>query len=48
MVQIRSQLAREFIQDLSDVSEENSVLLRESLTSSLSLDNVTSHPLEND
>ena len=36
-VQIRSQVALEFIEDLKEVSEENSVLLRESLVASLSL-----------
>ncbi|KAL0020346.1 hypothetical protein WJX79_000198 [Trebouxia sp. C0005] len=34
---IRSQVALEFIEDLKEVSEENSVLLRESLVASLSL-----------
>ncbi|KAL3142311.1 hypothetical protein ABBQ38_002652 [Trebouxia sp. C0009 RCD-2024] len=34
---IRSQLALEFIEDLRDVSEENSTLLRESLVTSLSM-----------
>jgi hypothetical protein len=46
IMEIRTQIAGEFMQDLSDVSEENSLLLRESLTSSLSLDNVAPHPLE--
>lgn len=36
-LQIRSQLAVEFIEDLRDVSEENSTLLRESLVTSLSM-----------
>lgn len=36
-LQIRSQLALEFIEDLRDVSEENSTLLRESLVTSLSM-----------
>ena len=37
MLQIRSQVALEFIEDLQQVSEENSLLLRESLTTSFSL-----------
>ena len=37
VLQIRSQVALEFIEDLHQVSEENSLLLRESLTASLSL-----------
>ena len=36
-MQIRSQVASEFIDDLKEVSEENSLLLRESLVTSLSL-----------
>ena len=36
-MQIRSQVAVEFIEDLKEVSEENSLLLRESLVTSLSL-----------
>ena len=36
-LQIRSQVALEFIEDLRDVSEENSTLLRESLFSSFSM-----------
>lgn len=35
IMEIRSQLANEFKQDLSQVSEENSCLLRETLSSSL-------------
>ncbi len=34
-LQIRRQMAKEFIVDLKDVAEENNTLLRESLTSSL-------------
>lgn len=34
-LQIRSQLAKEFIQDLEQIAEENSLLLRETLQMSL-------------
>lgn len=36
-VQIRSHIASEMIEDLKQVSEENSTLLRESLVTSLSM-----------
>ena len=45
-VQIRSVIAKEMIQDLSDIAEENSLLMRETIKVSFSLDNVTSHPLD--
>jgi hypothetical protein len=35
LLQIRTQLAKEWKADLSNIAEENSVLLRESLASSL-------------
>lgn len=35
--QIRTALAREFIQDLKGIEEENNILLRETLTKSLLL-----------
>lgn len=45
IMEIRSQLAKEFIQDLNGVTEENSVLLRETLASSLkSLFALTAEP----
>ena len=45
-MQIRSVIAKEMIQDLSDIAEENSLLMRETIKVSFSLDNVTSHPLD--
>ena len=47
-VQIRTAIAKEMVQDLSDISEENSLLMRETIQQSfsLNLDNVTSHPLD--
>ena len=49
LLQIRSVIAKEMIQDLSDVAEENSALMRETiqLSFSLNIDNVTSHPVDN-
>lgn len=44
--QIRTQIAKEWAQDLSAIGEENAALLRETLSFSLSLDNVAEHPLE--
>ena len=44
--QIRTQLASEMIDDLKDIAEENSLLLRETIFSSFSLDHVVDHPLE--
>ena len=41
VMEIRSQIAKEWIEELKLVSEENSLLMRETLTSSFSLDNVT-------
>jgi hypothetical protein len=38
VMEIRGQLAKEMIQDLSQVGEENSLLMRETLLTSLSLD----------
>ncbi len=37
-MEIRGQIAKEMIQDLMQVSEENSLLMRETLLTSLSLD----------
>jgi hypothetical protein len=44
-VQIRSQIAKEMIDDLKDVGEENALLMRESVSLAFSLDNVVEHPL---
>ena len=44
--QIRSQLAAEMVMDLKNISEENSSLMRETLSVSLNLDNVVEHPLD--
>lgn len=38
VMEVRGQLAKEMIQDLQQVSEENSLLMRETLLTSLSLD----------
>lgn len=48
MLQIRTAIAKEMVQDLSDISEENSLLMRETIQQSfsLNLDNVTSHPMD--
>lgn len=46
MLQIRTQIANEMIDDLKDIAEENSLLMRESLFASLSLEQVVDHPLE--
>ncbi len=43
--QIRSQIAKEMIEDLKNVAEENALLMRESVTVAFSLDNVVDHPL---
>ena len=40
IMEIRSQIAKEWIEELSLVSEENSLLMRETLTSSLSLEDI--------
>lgn len=45
-LQIRSQIAKEMTQDLKDVSQENTGLLRETLTISFSLDNIVAHPID--
>lgn len=47
-LQIRTAISKEMIQDLKDISEENSVLMRETIQQSfsLNLDNVTSHPMD--
>jgi hypothetical protein len=41
IMEIRSQIAKEWIEELKAVSEENALLMRESLVSSFSLENVT-------
>lgn len=46
--QIRTQISREFVQDLQAVAEENAILLRETLSVSLSLDATAAHPLESE
>ncbi|CAK0769965.1 hypothetical protein CVIRNUC_003720 [Coccomyxa viridis] len=46
IMEIRTQLASEMIDDLKDIAEENSLLLRETIFSSFSLDHVVDHPLE--
>lgn len=40
IMEIRSQIAKEWIEELTLVSEENSLLMRETLTSSLSLEDI--------
>lgn len=40
VMEIRTQIAKEWIEDLGFVSEENSLLMRETLTSSLSLEDI--------
>ena len=45
IMDIRSQLAREWAEDLSDVSEENALLLRESAAASLR-NAVAEHPFD--
>ncbi len=45
-LQIRTQIANEMIDDLKDIAEENSLLMRESLFASLSLEHVVEHPHE--
>ena len=44
IMDIRSQLAREWVEDLSDVSEENALLLRE--TAAASLRTIAEHPFD--
>lgn len=44
IMDIRSQLAREWIEDLADVSEENALLLRE--TAAASLRTIAEHPFD--
>jgi len=39
-MEIRSQIAKEWIEELKAVSEENSLLMRETLASSFSLENL--------
>lgn len=46
--QIRTQISREFVQDLQAIAEENAILLRETLSVSLSLDATAAHPLESE
>ena len=48
LLQIRTQLAKEMTQDLSDVAEENALLMRETIAVSFSLDNVVQHPFGDD
>ena len=48
LLQIRTQLAKEMTQDLSDVAEENALLMRETIAASFSLDNVVRHPFGDD
>ena len=45
IMDIRSQLAKEWVEDLSDVSEENALLLRESAAASLAK-SVAEHPFD--
>ncbi len=45
MLQIRTQIAKEMTEDLSNIAEENSLLMRETLVTAFSLDNVVDHPL---
>lgn len=44
-VQIRTQISKEMIDDLKNIAEENALLMRETLVTSFSLDNVVDHPL---
>ena len=44
-VQIRTQIAKEMVQDLGNIAEENSLLMRETLFLAFNLDNVVDHPL---
>jgi len=44
IMDIRSQLAREWVEDLGDVSEENALLLRESAAASLRT--IAEHPFD--
>lgn len=48
-LQIRNQLAKEMVQDLTGIPEENNSLMRETLLNSfaLSLEHVVAHPVEN-
>ncbi|CAL5220007.1 g1952 [Coccomyxa viridis] len=46
IMEIRTQIANEMIDDLKDIAEENSLLMRESLFASLSLEHVVEHPHE--
>ena len=39
-VQIRTQLAKEMTQDLSNVAEENALLMRETIAASFSLESM--------
>jgi hypothetical protein len=45
-VQIRTQISKEMMDDLGNIAEENSLLMRETLVTAFSLDNVVDHPLE--
>ncbi|KAK9816716.1 hypothetical protein WJX72_004127 [[Myrmecia] bisecta] len=45
IMEIRSQIAKEMVDDLKNVAEENSLLMRETVMASFSLDNVVDHPL---
>ena len=48
IMDIRSEVAKEFLADLSNIAEENALLMRESITESFSLDlDATAvHPFE--
>ncbi|KAK9798982.1 hypothetical protein WJX73_007665 [Symbiochloris irregularis] len=46
IMDIRTQLAAEMIQDLKEVSAENATLMRETVTLSFNLNNVVAHPVD--
>ncbi len=48
IMDIRSAIAKEFVADLSNIAEENALLMRESITESfaLNLDAAAVHPFE--
>ncbi|BDA42224.1 hypothetical protein COCOBI_03-1110 [Coccomyxa sp. Obi] len=45
VMDIRTQIAKEMVQDLGNIAEENSLLMRETLFLAFNLDNVVDHPL---
>lgn len=45
-MQIRTQIAKEMTQDLKDISSENALLMRETVTFSFNLDNIVVHPVD--